>query len=156
VFYRGEPVEADVIARYQYGTPLAGHPIAVQLPDGRRLEGSTDPAGKFHISFETTGFAEEQALSIVAQLPQDNVAVAAAAMLAIRGFRIDLNTPRDVYLDGESFQLSATTYDAQGEPSGQSLTVSIIEQIEQAGRVTEREASKAELKTDPKTGKGVI
>ena len=45
----------------------------------------------------------------MARLPQDNVAAAAAVMLAVRGFRIDLTTTRDVYLDGESFPLQVTT-----------------------------------------------
>ena len=40
-------------------------------------------------------------------------------MLAVRAFRIDLSTPRDVYLDDESFRLTARTIDALGEPTGQ-------------------------------------
>ena len=106
VFYRGETVEGALVARYQYGTPLANRPIAVHLPDGRTLEGKTDAAGKYSFELETTGFAEEQALRLVARLPQDNVAVAAAVMLAVRAFRIDLSTTRDVYLDGESFSVA--------------------------------------------------
>ena len=106
VYYRGETVKGSLIARYQYGTPLANRPIAVQLPDGRTLQGQTDAAGKYSFEMETTGFSEEQALRLVARLPQDNVAVTAAVMLAVRAFRIDLSTSRDVYLDGESFALA--------------------------------------------------
>ena len=84
VYYRGETVKADLVARYQYGHPLANRPIAVALPDGRTLQGTTDAAGKYHVEFATEGFAEEQALRLVAQLPQDNVAAAAAVMLAVR------------------------------------------------------------------------
>jgi alpha-2-macroglobulin len=156
VYYRGEKIEADLVAKYQYGTPLVGHLINVQLPDGRTLTGETDAAGKYHVTFETEGFAEEQALRLVAQLPQDGIAAAANVMLAIRAFRIDLRTSRDVYLDGETFRLDVTTLDAQGEPTGQTLTASVLKQVEQAGRVTEREASKATLTTDAKTGKGSV
>ncbi len=62
VVYRGDTVQADVVARYQYGTPLASRPIEVGLPDGRTLHGTTDAAGKYHVEFPTEGFAEEQAL----------------------------------------------------------------------------------------------
>ena len=63
-------------------------PIAVQparRPD--RCTARPTPAGKYHVEFPTEGFAEEQALRLVAQLPQDNVAAAASVMLAVRAFR---------------------------------------------------------------------
>ena len=75
-------------------------------------------------------------------------------MLAVRAFRIDLNTTRDVYLDGESFSLNATTLDAQGEPTGQTLSVALLKRVERNGQVAEREASREELVTDKTTGKG--
>ncbi|HEX8201135.1 MAG TPA: MG2 domain-containing protein, partial [Isosphaeraceae bacterium] len=156
VYYRGETIEADVVARYQYGTPLAGRPIRVQLPDGRVLDGRTDATGTYHIEVPTEGFGEQQALRLVAQLPQDNVAAAATVLLAVRAFRIDLTTPRDVYLDGESIPLRVTTLDAQGAPTGQALEVSVLEQLEQAGRTVERPAAQETVATDPKTGLGSI
>ncbi len=75
VYYRGETIEGDVIARYQYGTPLAGRPIVLSMPDGRTLSGQTDAQGKYHFKIETEGFGEQQALQFIAQLPQDNVAI---------------------------------------------------------------------------------
>jgi TolA-binding protein len=154
VYFRGETIKGSVAARYQYGTPLAQRPIRVALPDGRVLEGTTDDAGRYSFEMETTGFAEEQALRLVAQLPQENVAVAARVSLAVRAFGIAVHTARDVYLDGESFRVEATTHDAQGSPTGQSLTVALLKVVEQAGRVTEREVVTERLTTDDKTGKG--
>ena len=61
-----------------------------RLPDGRIVRGTTDASGKFHVEFATDGFAEEQALRMVARLPGDNVGAVAGVMLAIKGFRIDL------------------------------------------------------------------
>jgi alpha-2-macroglobulin len=156
VYFRGETVKGKVVARYQYGTPLAGRPIAVTLPDGRTLQGATDAAGEFPIEFETTGFAEELALRFVAQLPQDNVAAAAAVTLAVRAFHIDVATKRDVFLTGESFRVEVTTRDAQGEPTGQTLTATLLKRVERAGRVAEREVKKESLTTDPKTGRGSV
>ncbi len=77
-------------------------------------------------------------------------------MLAIKGFRIDLATNRDVYLDGETFALNAATLDAQGKPTGRELRVSVLKRVNQGGRVTEREVSKHVLTTDKETGKGTI
>ena len=125
VFYRGETIQATLVAKYQYGAPVAGRPVDVQLPDGRILHGTTDGAGQFPVEFPTEGFAEEQSLALAARLPQDNVATAASVMLAIQGFRIGLSTTRDTYLDGESFQLQVDTADAQGKPGGQSLSAAI-------------------------------
>ncbi len=156
VYFRGETVEADLIARYPYGAPVANRPIAVLLPDNRIERGLTDAAGKFHVSFSTEGFADEQALRLAAQLPQDNVATAARVMLAVRAFSISLRTTRDVYLDGESFLLRASTFDAQGEPTGQALGVSVLKRVTQAGRTAEREVARKEVTTDPKTGQGSV
>ena len=52
-----------MVARYQYGAPLASRPIEVDLPDGRILHGTTDATGKYHVEFPTEGFAEEQTLA---------------------------------------------------------------------------------------------
>jgi TolA-binding protein len=156
VYYRGETVTGDVVARYQYGTPVSSRPVEIALPDGRILHGTTDAAGKYHLEFPTEGFAEEQPLHLVARLPQDNVATAATVALAVRGFRISLHTPRDVYLDGESFSLDIVTTDAQGEPTGQDLSATVVKQIVTAGQVTERDVETKKLRTDPKSGRGSL
>ena len=156
VYYRGEPVKGSVVAKYQYGSPASGRAIEVALPDGRVVRGVTDQAGRFPVEFATDGFAEEQALRLVARLPGDNVAATAGVMLAIKGFAIDLKTTRTVYLDGETFTLDATTLDAQGKPTGRELSVSVLKQVNQAGRVTEREVARKTLTTDKATGKGTL
>ncbi|HMF35108.1 MAG TPA: MG2 domain-containing protein, partial [Isosphaeraceae bacterium] len=156
VYYRGETVEADIVAKYQYGAPVANRPIEVTLPDQRVVNATTDATGKFHVSFPTDGFAEEQALRLVARLPQDNVAAAAAVMLAIRGFNIGVHTSRDVYLDGESFPVQVNASDARGEPTGQRLSAAVIKLVNQAGRITEREAQRKTVETDAKTGQGTV
>ncbi len=156
VYYRGETVKAVLIAKYQYGAPVAGRPVEVALPDGRTIRGTTDGAGKFAVEFPTEGFAEEQALQLVARLPGENVAAVAGVMLAIKGFRVDLATTRTVYLDGETFALDATTLDAQGKPTGRELRVSVLKQVSRNGQITEREASRHVLTTDKETGKGTL
>ena len=156
VVYRGETVQADLVARYQYGAPLASRPIEIGLPDGRTLHGATDSTGKYRVEFSTEGFAEEQTLRLTARLPQDNVATAALVRLAVRGFEISLSTPRDVYLDGESFLLDVVTTDAQGNPIGESLSATLVKQVNIEGRVTERDVMRKTLATDPRTGRGSL
>ncbi|MFO0961048.1 MAG: MG2 domain-containing protein [Isosphaeraceae bacterium] len=156
IYFRGEKVEATAIAKYQYGTPLAGRPIAVQLPDGRTLSGSTDAAGKFPIAFETEGFGEEQVIRLTAHLPQENVAVSANLMVAVRAFRIDVATDRPVYIAGESIPVRVASLDVQGEPTAQDLSVRLIQQINRNGIVSEREVARQDVKTDAKTGKATV
>ena len=135
---------------------MANRPIEVTLPDGRILHGMTDATGKYQVEFPTEGFADEQALSLAARLPQDNVAAAATVILAIRGFKIGLASTRDVYLDGESFVLAVDTTDAQGSPTGQNLEAALIKRITSPGRVTEREVLRKPLSTEAKTGHGTV
>ncbi len=155
VYYRGEAVKAIVKARYGYDAPASGRPIAVRLPDGRTIRGVTDANGQFPVEFATESFGEDQALAIVAQLPADNVAARASVRIAVEGFSIGLSTPRNVYLDGETFNLAATTLDALGQPTGQDLRVSVIKPVQQSGRTIEREVGSQTFRTDKATGKGV-
>lgn len=155
VYYRGETVEADVVARYQYGAPASGRPVEVALPDGRTLRGRTDAAGKFHVAFPTDDFAESQQLGIVASLTEDGVGTIAAIAVAVEGFSIGVATDRDVYLDGETFAVRATTTDALGAPVAQDLSAALIKIVDDHGRAVEREVAKKALKTDAQ-GRGSV
>ncbi len=153
VVYRGDKVEADVVARYQYGSPVVGHEVVVQLPDGRSLTASTDVAGKFHLEFDTDGFAEDQVLNILAQLPQDGVNAYAVAMLATGGFDIEIATDRDVFLDGETIAVDIKTKDAAGKPIGEKLVVEAIKRLNEAGRTVERTSTRIDdIRTDATKG----
>ena len=156
VFFRGETVASDLVAKYQYGAPVVGHQVAVRLPDGRTLQGLTNGEGKFHVEFPTEGFAEEQALAISAQLPQDNVATAVNCMLVTRALALDVKTNRDVYLSGESFQVKVRAGDPLGKPVGESLSVALMKILVDKGRTTEREMARRSVATDPKTGEAVV
>nr|WP_303652759.1 MG2 domain-containing protein [Paludisphaera mucosa] len=155
VYYRGEAVEADVIARFQYGAPAAGRPVEVVLPDGRTVRGRTDATGKFHVAFTTEGFAEEQMLNLVANLPEDGVQAVAGLVLAVRGFAIQVDTDREVYLSGETFAVQARTSDAQGKPVAQELSAALVKILDEHGRVVEREAERKTFSTDA-AGRGGV
>jgi tetratricopeptide (TPR) repeat protein len=155
VYYRGERVEADVVARFQYGAPASGRAVEAMLPDGRAIRGKTDAAGKFHVAFPTADFAETQRLAVVAALPEDGVNATATLMLAVEGFAIRVETDRDVYLSGETFTVRATTADALGEPVARELSAALIQIVDDHGRAVEREVEKKALKTDDQ-GRGVV
>ncbi len=77
-------------------------------------------------------------------------------MLTIHGFDIGVQTSRSVYLDGESFPIQISTTDAGGEPTGQPLSAAVVKVLDQAGRVTEREAERKKVETDTRTGQGTV
>ena len=156
VVHRGEEVRAEVVARYRFGGPIAGHPIAVRLPDNRILHGTTDAAGKFHVAFSTKEFAEYEILMINAILPEDGEQEVAYVKVAARGFEIDVRTTRDVYLDGESFATEIETTDPLGKPVGESLSASLVKRVNVEGRITEREVARKSVRTDTKTGRGSV
>ncbi len=136
--------------------PLASRPIEVTLPDGRTLHGTTDAAGKYHVTFATDSFGEEQALGLTARLPQDNVASSAVIRVALRGFDVALKTTRGTYLDGESVPLEITTTDAQGQPVGEALSATLIKQVTVDGRVTERDVLRQQVSTQAGTGRAAV
>jgi uncharacterized protein YfaS (alpha-2-macroglobulin family)/TolA-binding protein len=153
VYFRGETIAADVVAKYQYGAPLANKLVEVAFSGGIRKVGRTDGAGKFHVEFPTTELAEEQTLGITARLMEENVAASASVALAIRALQIGLSTTRDTYLDGESFALKLHASDPLGKPVGQGLTLAVIKRIVQkSGEVSERQVSEQTVTTDAKTG----
>ena len=143
VYFRGETVEADLVAQVPVRCArVANRPIAVSLPDGRILHGTTDAAGKFHVEFPTEGFAEEQALRSSARLPQDNVGRRGRRDARDPGFR---HRPEHDAATSTStasrFQLQVNTTDAQGEPIGPAA-LGGAGQAGQPGRpVTEREVA---------------
>ena len=156
VFYRGETVRGTLRARYGYDAPATARPIAVRLPDGRTVRGQTDARGEFPIEFATDEFAEDRTLLLRADLTADAVAARATVRVAVLGFGIALSTPRTVYLDGETFNLAATTLDALGQPTGQNLRVALIRPVRQGNAVVEREVGAQTFRTDPTTGKGQV
>ncbi len=170
VFFRGEPISGHAAARYPDGTPMAGRPVEVQLPDGRSLRGHTDATGRFPFTLATEGYAEAQSLRVVARLPEDGVETAAVAALAVLGFTIEPETAHTVYLSGEPFPLRAVARDATGKPIGQELSVSVVKRIAErprieededepavtAARVAEREVARLTMPTDPTTGAGAV
>ena len=114
VYYRGEEIEGTIRAAFYYGAPLAGRELTYQLSDGRLNTTKTDARGEVHSSSRTRDFAESQALRLDVVLPERNVHAAVNFFLATEGFSIVAATVRPVYLAGESFEVTLTARDAEG------------------------------------------
>ncbi|HEY2155253.1 MAG TPA: hypothetical protein VGH33_06460, partial [Isosphaeraceae bacterium] len=152
VYFRGETIAGDVVARYQYGAPLVNKLVDVVFSGGLRKTGRTDASGKFHVEFSTGEFAEEQVLQIRATLVDENVAAVADVALAIRALQIRLATTRDTYLDGESFSVKVAASDPLGKPVAGPITLAIVKRIVRNGEVSERQVSDQAVLTDATKG----
>ena len=145
VYYRGETIAADLVARYQYGAPVANRPIDVELPDGRILHAQTDTAGKYHLEFPDRRFRRGTSPRYHRPASPGQCGGGGASPAGDSRLRNRADHSRDVYLDGESFQLQALTLDARGEPTGQKLSASLLKLVESRGTITEREVQRNPL-----------
>lgn len=154
VYFRGEEVAGTITAAFYYGTPLAGREVSYSFGNGETITGTTDAQGKLAFKLPTRDYREEQQLRLVAQLPERNLAAAADVFLAVRGYSIGLTIPRDVVTVGESFTVEVKTTSADGKPTGEKLSLQVVEQITVDGEPGEKIAATHEVTTDAKSGLG--
>jgi uncharacterized protein YfaS (alpha-2-macroglobulin family)/TolA-binding protein len=148
VYYRGEEIEGKIVAQFYYGAPLAGREIRYQLAGGRIETATTDDNGEVPIRLATRDFREAQTLPLVVVLPERNLQTAVNFYLATQGFSIAIETPRDVYVAGETFEATLRVTDAEGEPLAQKLVLRVLERTAVDGRVGEREVQQQEIESD--------
>lgn len=152
VYYRGEEIEGKIVARYYYGAPLAGREIRYQLATGRTITARTNDQGEVAFKLPTREYRESQTLPLAVMLPERNLQATVNFYLSTQGFTISVTTIRDVYVAGETFEATVTTNDAEGKPSAQKLTLTVLEQTTVEGKVGERETEHRELSTDADKG----
>jgi alpha-2-macroglobulin len=148
VYYRGEKIEGTIRAEFYHGAPLAGRQVTYQLAGERSHTVTTDEKGEVQFELPTRDFLESQALPLVVTLPERNLARAVNFFLATQGFGVTLETVRPVYVAGESFEVSLSTKDAEGEGIAKKLTLRILERTKVNGKVGERLVDEHELETD--------
>ncbi len=154
VYYRGDQIAGTIKLRYYYGSPVADREIRYVLPDGTIHTEKTNAAGEVPFKFDTREFREDQTLQIVVQYPELNIASGLNLFLATRGFRATVATVRDVFISGETFDVTVTTTDAAGKKLGQKMTLAVVQRTEVQGQVGERTAQEHPLATDKDTGTG--
>jgi uncharacterized protein YfaS (alpha-2-macroglobulin family)/TolA-binding protein len=125
VWFRGEKVEATLKASYYWGEPVAGRVLRCSLPDGRSQLVTTDASGNATLGFDTSGMLPGRPLRFDASLEGENVAVSDSVALARLGFSIEAKPSQPVVIAGEPFDLELATTDADGKPTGQSLSLAV-------------------------------
>jgi tetratricopeptide (TPR) repeat protein len=154
VYYRGEEIEGTIRAEFYYGAPLAGREIRYQLADERAYTATTDAKGEVRFKLPTREFSETQVLPLVVTLPERNLQTGVQFFLSAQGFSINLETIRQVYVAGETFEVSLKATDAEGKPVAQKLVLNVLEKTKLPnGSTGERLVGKPqELATAEKDG----
>ena len=161
VYYRGEKIEGKIALKYYYGTPLAGKSIHYRLGNGRQHSATTDDKGEVKFEFETRTFNETQQLQLRVEFAERNLALVKPIHLATRGFAISTSTLREVYISGETFDVTINVSDPSGEPVATDLKLEVLERIisgdtklerRLAGRAGERLVATHDLKSDKEDG----
>lgn len=156
VVLRGEKIKGAIVAKYQYGEPVAGKTIAyyMQLPTGEQihLSGVTDDKGRVPFEFDSAVLPEEARIGIVATQAELAINATGVVNVAVRAFSADLKTQRPLYLSEEQVEVSVTTRDLLGKPIEESLTITAALRTQAGGQWSEVKANSAEVKTDAKTG----
>jgi len=150
VYYRGEEIKGVIRAEYYYGAPLAGAEIQYRLADDRLYTARTNEKGEVAFTLPTREYSETQTLPLFVTLPERNLQYASNFLLSCRGFSIAMSTVRPVYVAGETFELSVSTWDAQGKATSKKLTLKVLRQTTVEGRVAERLVETHQVKTDAK------
>jgi len=141
VYVRGQTVEGTIKLRYYYGSPVAAREIRYVLPDGTTHTATTSAAGEVAFKFETREFREDQPLPIVVQYPELNLQSGTTLFLATRAFRAAVATPRDVFIAGETFDVTVTTTDAAGKKIGQKMSLAVVQKTELESAIGSRQSA---------------
>jgi alpha-2-macroglobulin len=126
VYFRGEPVVATIGLRYYWDAPVPNTEVTYSLPDGRKFTERTDAEGQIKLTYDASGYLPGSWLNFSVQVPGENVQTQGAAMLAVRGFEIQVKPQQDVALVGEPVAISFTTTDAAGEPTARDFEVEVL------------------------------
>ncbi len=168
VWFRGEKIDAKIMAAYYWGEPLANRVLLCTFPDRRVERITTDAEGNAAFSFDTSTMIPGSQLSFTASLDGENVSVSESLTLAKLGYTIAAKPSQPVVIAGEPFDLDLTTMGSDGKPTGQNLKIEVM-RMEQAKvcRIlsllpwpqaecptsAEVRESESETKTDDNTGK---
>ena len=140
VYFRGETIDGVIRAQYYYGEPLRAKTVSYTLADGAPQTAVTNERGEIAFSLPTRDFVESQTLTLTARLDDEQVQAAKTVWLATRGFSCEVSTIRNVYLAGEDLEVQVKTVDPAGKPVAEALTVTVFQQMPDAGGEVQRAA----------------
>ena len=147
VYYRGEKITGKFQLKYYYGMPVVGRSIQYRLGDDRLYTALTDDKGEVAFELPTQRYSEAQPLTLAAHYPERNLTAGKTVFLATRGFDLKVSTPRDVYVNGETFDTTVTAVDAAGQPVAGELHLEVLEVTAGPTGTGERSVQKIALET---------
>jgi len=147
VYVRGEPIEGTIRVTSYYGAPLVDRPVHYQLGDERTYTARTNNHGEVAFTVPTRELSESQEVTLTVDLPEQDVHHTVSFRLAPQDLSLDIQTPRKVYLAGETIDLRAQATDARGRPLATPLILRVLERIETAGSSGERLVQEQQIAT---------
>ncbi len=151
VWFRGETIEVEGLARWQHGAPVADAALRVELPDGRIEEMRTDAQGQFRIRFETVDLPEERALAFQATLLDGGVVASETIFLALREFDLSLELPTRALLADERFAIGVRATRRDGTPMATPCRVALLRKESGGGEVRAQQLTGTTLAADGRT-----
>jgi hypothetical protein len=139
LYFRGETARGKIKAEYYFGEPVANKKIEYRIgPGSEIISAETDANGEIAFSFETGDYDENVAESITAIMSDENVTAVGMVWIAATGFTLNASTLRDVYLAGESVEVTVKATDLSGKPAAaQDLRLEVLHRVEQKGTTSE-------------------
>ncbi len=133
----GSKVPVDITARYYFGQPVAGAPVAYHIEfDGPDAEpaydgsGTTDAQGHLHLDIATQKRTADRTLSVratVTDLSRRSQSGGGSTLVAAGLFRLSLETDKEVYRAGERVLVTVHSLDYDGRPVPAFVRVRLIE-----------------------------
>ncbi len=153
VYFRGDKVEGSITVKYYYGTPLAGERLQYTFgPDSETVTATTDEDGKIKIAFDTQQFSESQPLTLNVQYLDRGIRSSQTVFLATRGFAVGVESSREVYIAGETFDATFKVTDPAGKPVETKLQVEVFLQTSVDGKQGEKLVATHQVSTDKESG----
>ncbi|GAA4434356.1 tetratricopeptide repeat protein [Bremerella cremea] len=125
VYYRGETVRGKITARYYHGDPVIKRNLEYFI-DGKQVQAQTNQQGQVEFEFPTRELRDSRTVQIVARIPSEEATMSHNVFISSVGFSLSTKVLRDTYLAGESFDVTATVKDLEGEPLATDLTLSVL------------------------------
>ena len=152
IYFRGETVKGKIKAAYYFGQPVVGKEIQYVISSENKTEtAETDENGEVAIEVDTSDFEENSLLSVSASMTGENVGASKAVWVAATGFDMTVETLRDVYLAGESVEVTVKSSDLAGNKVSSDVRLEVLQRITKKGRSSEVRVRELDL-TEAKTG----
>ncbi|PIE24335.1 MAG: hypothetical protein CSA62_03375 [Planctomycetota bacterium] len=154
VIVRGEKISGTVKARYFFGGPVVGKKVTVrtQIRGPQLLSGTTDAAGEFSFSFDSSKLWDRAQVIVQAQIPEEQAQAASEYRVERTGFRLALDLPGDLYLAGEDLEAQVRVTGHDAKKLARKLVMELSRLETQKGRVSELAIARQEIRSDGKTG----